>query len=76
MIFRKVCSEILFCIPLGVPILDNTDSKAVRIDFLSHNDPPYFSSSTTVIWLLRFRILYARPCALGWILFIVDALPA
>ena len=41
----------------GIPILDNTDSKAMWVNFLSHAFPPYLSSSTMVIWLVLFSIL-------------------
>ena len=48
--------------PAAVPILDNAHANAVGIDFLAHCLPPYsFSFRTTVMWLVRFRMRYARP---------------
>ena len=41
---------------------------------LAHDFPPYLSFNTIVMWLVLFKILYALPCALGLILFIVGAL--
>ena len=68
-----------FLISLGIPIFDDADSQAMRINFLSHlrllSYPDYssdfFSSRTILRLLILLRILYALPCALGLILFMV-----
>jgi hypothetical protein len=35
------------------------------MDFLTQDSPPYISSTTTVMWLVRLMILLTRPMALG-----------
>ena len=37
-IFMKIGCIVLVCVPPGVPSLDDTDAKTMRIDFLSHCD--------------------------------------
>ena len=55
-IFVQIICKIAFRIPSGFPVIDNADSKSMRIYFLSHVFPPYFSFSTMVIWLILFSI--------------------
>ena len=47
-VFHQVVSKVFFCIPFGIPVFDNTDSKAVWVNFLSHDYPPYYLSSNTI----------------------------
>jgi len=39
------------------------------MNFLTHLCLSYFSATATVMWLVRFRIRFARPLARGWIRF-------
>ncbi len=59
MVFFKEFGELfLICIPLGIPAVDNADSEAVRINFLSHYSSPsnFLTSKITVMWLVLFKI--------------------
>ena len=51
-------------IPAGIPIFDDADTHAVRINFLSHIVcllPYAFSATTMVMWLVRLLMRYIRP---------------
>ena len=51
-------------IPAGIPIFDDADTQAVRINFLSHIFcllPYAFSATTMVMWLVRLLMRYIRP---------------
>ena len=40
-IFDDQIADLLFsCVPSGIPVFDNADTQAVRINFLSHLSPP------------------------------------
>ena len=68
-LYQSVAEVVVLGEPPGIPVLYHTHAKAVGIDFLSHNVPPYsFSATTMVMWLVRFRILCALPWSFGRIL--------
>ena len=33
-VFNQIVSEIFFCVPFGIPVFDNANSQAMRINFL------------------------------------------
>ena len=64
----QVADLLVTGIPAGIPIFDDADTHAVRINFLSHIFcllPYAFSATTMVMWLVRLRMRVALPCALG-----------
>ena len=62
-VLNEVVGEILFPgVPLGAPIEDDTNARAMGINFLTHSlILPHFWSSTIVMWLVCFLIMSARP---------------
>ena len=65
---KKVLVILLVCKPFRFPVANDANSKTDWINLLTHAEiiPPSFSATTTVMWLVRFKMLYARPCARGW----------
>src|SRR3989454_1154163 len=54
--------------PARVPVLDHAQAETFGMDFLTHahaSPPAPRASTTTVMWLVRLKILVARPCARG-----------
>ncbi len=52
--------------PLRLPVCGYPESERIGVDFLTHQFTSSFVSETTiVIWLVRLRILVARPRARG-----------
>lgn len=69
-ILMKELRIVFFRVPFGVPGFDNSKPEPYRIYFLTQNftsDPLayFFSARTTVMWLVGFLILLARPMARG-----------
>ena len=65
---RRQVGGIVFAarVPLCGPVADNTETKTVWVDLLSHYLLPFFtdlSLTVMVIWLVRFRICTPRPLA-------------
>lgn len=60
----QVADLLVTGIPAGIPIFDDADTHAVRINFLSHIFcllPYAFSATTMVMWLVRLLMRYIRP---------------
>src|SRR6185369_8516107 len=69
-VLMKELRIVFFRVPFGVPSLDDSKPETYRIYFLTQNftsDPLayFFSARTTVMWLVGFLILLARPMARG-----------
>src|SRR5690606_4388511 len=77
-VLTDVLGVLLVGVPARLPVGGDAEPETVRVDLLAHYRPPAFffacfgrDSTTTVMWLVRFRIRYARPCARGRIRFSV-----
>jgi hypothetical protein len=59
-VVRKI---LLACITACAPVVDDATASTMGIDFLTHyrTSLPYFWSSTTLMWLVRFNIGDALP---------------
>ncbi len=60
----KIADLVVSGVPAGIPILDDADTHAVRINFLSHIVcllPYAFSATAIVMWLVRLLMRYIRP---------------
>src|SRR5690606_25587287 len=78
-VLGDVLRVLLVGVPAGLPVRGDPEPEAVRVDLLAHYRPPAFfllfdfalplpagrDSTTTVMWLVRLRIRYARPWARG-----------
>src|SRR5690606_20121128 len=75
-VLTDVLGVLLVGVPARLPAGGDAEPETVRVDLLAHYRPPAFflacfgrDSTTTVMWLVRLRIRYARPCARGRIRF-------
>jgi hypothetical protein len=70
-VFMKQLRVVFFRVPFGIPGLDDPEPEPYRIYFLTQNFTSetvlayFFSARTTVMWLVGFLILLARPMARG-----------
>src|SRR5262249_48595327 len=76
-VLRDVFRVLLVGVPARLPVRGDAESEAVRVDLLTHYRAlPFWlfrdlvaafgrDSISTVMWLVRLRIRYARPCARG-----------
>ena len=55
-VFHQQGAVIFFSIPSGFPVADDADTHSNWTNFLTHESTSYRSSTTTVMWLVRFKI--------------------
>src|SRR5690606_41430597 len=64
-VFLDVVLVELVGVPARLEVGGDAESEPVRVYLLAHYRVPSLLLTTTVMWLVRLRIRYARPCARG-----------
>ncbi len=64
-VFLDVVLVQLVGVPAGLEVRGDAEAEPVRVYLLAHYRVPSFDARTTVMWLVRLRIRYARPWARG-----------